>query len=134
MTVFESICLLLFLLFIFSMAFGIVFWSIAFPYCSYKIRNKNNKIEWKCVEDWDSQDNFRNGKSDTHICDLYYRVIPSELNKFVNIIGDNDWHRYFYSVEIKTKEDFLRNINGFNTMDDIYKYTDSRKNVLFRYP
>ena len=118
--------------------FGVVFmgiWSITvWYYCRHKLLNRKNKIEWQCDETWDSMQKFRNKESNTHICNLNYRILPSELNTFVRIFGDNDWIRVFENLSFENKEDFVKFVSDFKTRGDISSYINKRNGELWRHP
>ena len=109
---FSTICgIILAILFGFAcliLVFISLWWSTVTPYCTYHLNKRSNKIEWKCEETWDSMQKFKNKESNTHVCNLYFRVMPSELNTFVRINGDNDWVCAFEKLTFETKEDFVR--------------------------
>ena len=125
------------LLFAIVVVSGLLWLAIPVPYIQYCIRKRSNKIQWKCVETFESRCNFALKKQDYHMCELYWRVLPSELNKFVKIFGDNDWQRAFSSYDntkIYNKEDFLSIIEDYKTVDDIKKYNDKERGVLWIHP
>ena len=109
-------------------------WVTITPYTNYKLKKKENKIQWRCQETYESRNNFLNGKSDIHICDLSYRVIPSEVNKFTRIFGSNHWKETFTDLEFKNKEDFQKFVKNFQTINDIKTYNNKENGVLWFEP
>lgn len=109
-------------------------WVTITPYTNYKLKKKENKIQWRCQETYESRNNFLNGKSDIHICDLSYRVIPSEVNKFTRIFGSNHWKEAFTDLEFKNKEDFQKFVKNFQTINDIKTYNNKENGVLWYEP
>ena len=109
-------------------------WVTITPYTNYQLKKKENKIQWRCQETYESRNNFLNGKSDIHICDLSYRVIPSEVNKFTRIFGRNHWKEAFTDLEFKNKEDFQKFVKNFQTINDIKTYNNKENGVLWYEP
>ena len=109
-------------------------WVTITPYTNYQLKKKENKIQWRCQETYESRNNFLNGKSDIHICDLSYRVIPSEVNKFTRIFGSNHWKEAFTDLEFKNKEDFQKFVKNFQTINDIKTYNNKENGVLWYEP
>ena len=109
-------------------------WMTITPYTNYQLKKKGNKIQWRCQETYESRNNFLNGKSDIHICDLSYRVIPSEVNKFTRIFGSNHWKEAFTDLEFKNKEDFQKFVKNFQTINDIKTYNNKENGVLWYEP
>ena len=109
-------------------------WVTITPYTNYQLKKKENKIQWRCQETYESRNNFLNGKSDIHICDLSYRVIPSEVNKFTRIFGSNHWKEAFTDLEFKNKEDFQKFVKNFQTINDIKTYNNKENGVLWFEP
>lgn len=77
---------------------------------------------------------FKNKESNTHVCNLYYRVMPSELNTFVRINGDNGWVDAFEKLTFETKEDFVGFVSEFVTRGDIRDYLNKKNGELWRHP
>lgn len=118
--------------------FGVVFMTIWYMtigvYCKYKLLNRQNKIEWLCDETWDSMQKFRNKESNMHTCNLYFRILPSELTTFVRIFGDNEWIKVFENLSFENKEDFVKFVSDFKTRGDIRSYINKRNGELWRHP
>lgn len=109
-------------------------WVTITPYTNYQLKKKGNKIQWRCQETYESRNNFLNGKSDIHICDLSYRVIPSEVNKFTRIFGSNGWKKTFTDLEFKNKKDFQKFVKNFQTINDIKTYNNKENGILWYEP
>lgn len=109
-------------------------WMTITPYTDYQLKKKENKIQWRCQETYESRKNFLNGKSDVHICDLSYRIIPSEVNKFTRIFGSNNWKEAFTDLEFKNKEDFQKFVKNFQTINDIKTYNNKENGILWYEP
>ena len=109
-------------------------WMTITPYTNYQLKKKENKIQWRCQETYESRKNFLNDKSDVHICDLSYRIIPSEVNKFTRIFGGNNWKEAFTDLEFKNKEDFQKFVKNFQTINDIKTYNNKENGILWYEP
>ena len=109
-------------------------WMTITPYTNYQLKKKENKIQWRCQETYESRKNFLNDKSDVHICDLSYRIIPSEVNKFTRIFGSNNWKEAFTDLEFKNKEDFQKFVKNFQTINDIKTYNNKENGILWYEP
>ena len=109
-------------------------WMTITPYTDYQLKKKENKIQWRCQETYESRKIFLNGKSDVHICDLSYRIIPSEVNKFTRIFGSNNWKEAFTDLEFKNKEDFQKFVKNFQTINDIKTYNNKENGILWHEP
>ena len=121
---FGAVCLILVFLFM----------VIIYPYVKYQLNRKSNKIQWRCQETYESRNNFLNGESDNHICDLSYRVLPSELHKLTRIYGNNHWHETFTNLKFKNKEEFQIFVKDFQTVNDIETYINKENGVLWYEP
>lgn len=109
-------------------------WMTITPYTNYQLKKKENKIQWRCQETYESRKKFLNGESDVHICDLSYRIIPSEVNKFTRIFGSNNWKEAFTDLEFKNKEDFQKFVKNFQTINDIKTYNNKENGILWYEP
>lgn len=135
MNVFDFICVTIICVGVFMLGAGLLFMIIAYPINRYMLNRPSNKIQWRCQEDWESSVKFKNGNTKTHTCCLDYRVLPSELNWFTRVFGDNDWIRVFYDVELENENDFLKYIDGLETIKDIDEYLNKERNhVLWIHP
>ena len=124
----------------FVFAFGSVtmyfIWKLfTLPYCNYKLHNKNNKIQWRCEETNSSKEYRLNNKSCLYECHVAYRILPSELNKFVRIFGDNYWKYPFYEYKsFKDENEFKEFVSRWKTYGDIKKYLNNRDGILWYEP
>ena len=121
---FGMVCLIL----------GILYLVIIYPYVNYQLNRKSNKIQWRCQETYESRNNFLNGESDNHICDLSYRILPSEVNKLTRIYGNNHWNETFTNLKFKNKEEFQIFVKNFQTLNDIKTYVDKENGILWYEP
>ena len=67
-------------------AFGLLlmlWYATGNAYCKYYVKKKTNKLQWKCEEMYKSKEKRLNNEIDYYLCRLSYRILPSELNKFV---------------------------------------------------
>lgn len=138
MTIENIICGLLFGGMIFGLGSGIMYfvWKLfTSPYCNYKLYNKNNRIQWKCEETNSSKEKRLNNQSDLYECRVVFRILPSELNKFVRIFGDNDWENPFYDYKtFKNENEFKEFVSQWKTYGDIKKYLNNRDGILWYEP
>lgn len=105
------------------------------PYCNYKLYNKNNKIQWKCEETYSSREKRLNYQSNSYECRVEYRILPSELNKFVRIFGDNYWNTPFHDYKVfKNENEFKEFVSQWKTYGDIKKYINNQNRVLWYEP
>lgn len=109
-------------------------WMTITPYTNYQLKKKENKIQWRCQETYESRKKILNGESDVHICDLSYRIIPSEVNRFTRIFGSNNWKEAFTDLEFKNKEDFQKFVKNFQTINDIKTYNNKENGILWYEP
>lgn len=123
-----------FLTIIAFLIFVIFWWLTVTPYTNYQLNKKTNKIQWRCEETYDSRNNFRNGETDNHICNLSYRVLPSEVNKFTRIYGDNDWYKTFTHLKFKSEKEFKNFVKDFQTINDIKRYINKEDGILWYEP
>lgn len=123
-----------FLTIIAFLIFVIFWWLTVTPYTNYQLNKKTNKIQWRCEETYDSRNNFRNGETDNHICNLSYRVIPSEVNKFIRIYGDNPWCKTFTHLKFKNEKEFKNFVKDFQTINDIKRYLNKEDGILWYEP
>ena len=113
-----------------------VIWTITIDqYCKYQLyKIKTNKIQWRCEEIFESKKARLNNKSNSYICNLSYRILPSELNKFVNIFGDNHWIPVFDKLEFKDENEFKQFVSKFITLEQINAYIDKENCILWYEP
>ena len=124
----------LFLFGIICLILGILYMIIIYPCVNYQLNRKSNKIQWRCQETYESRNNFLNGESDNHICDLSYRILPSEVNKLTRIYGNNHWHETFTNLKFKNKEEFQIFVKDFQTVNDIETYINKENGILWYEP
>ena len=129
--VFLVACLLL-------LALGVLFmigWSVIVgSYCDHVLDKPTNKIQWRCEESYDNKNKFKNGEIDKHVCELSYRVLPSELSKFVRIFGTNAWDTVFYELKFANGSEFRDFVYEFKTVGDIKRYIDKENGILWYEP
>lgn len=105
------------------------------PYFRYKLNKKTNKIQWRCEETWESRQDRLNDKSTDYECSLSYRVLPSELNKFVRIFGDNGWEYPFVEhLKFNNQDEFKKFVSNFVTYNDIRTWIDEKNCILWYEP
>lgn len=129
------VCLCIFII-IASLSSLILWTVITNPYFKYKLYRKTNKIQWKCEEIFESRSNrLQNKEESNYECLLYYRILPSELNKFVRIFGDNSWINPFDKKFVfKNKEEFKEFVSNFTTYNDIKTWIDEKNCILWYEP
>lgn len=134
----EIVFALIFSGMIFGLGSGIMYlvWKLfTSPYCNYKLYNKNNKIQWRCEETNSSKEKRLNNQSDLYECRVEFRILPSELNKFVRIFGDNDWESPFYDYKtFKNENDFKEFVSQWKTYGDFKKYLNNENGILWYEP
>lgn len=105
------------------------------PYFRYKLYKKTNKIQWRCEETWESRQDRLNGKRTDYECSLGYRILPSELNKFVRIFGDNGWEYPFTEyLKFNNQDEFKKFVSNFVTYNDIKTWIDEENRILWYEP
>lgn len=121
---------------ILAVVFLLLFWAIlTTPYFKYKLYKKTNRIQWKCEETWESKQDRLNNKRTDYECSLSYRILPSEINKFVQIFGDNSWIYPFHTnIVFKDQEEFKKYVSNFVTYGDIKTWIDEENNILWYEP
>ena len=121
---------------ILTLAFLLLFWAFfTTPYFKYKLYKKTNKIQWKCEETWESKEDRLNNKRTDYECSLSYRILPSEINKFVRIFGDNSWIYPFHTnIVFKNQEEFKKYVSNFVTYGDIKSWVSEENNILWYEP
>lgn len=121
---------------IITAGFLLLFWAVlTTPYFKYKLYKKTNKIQWKCEETWESKQDRLNNKRTDYECSLSYRILPSEINKFVQIFGDNSWIYPFHTnIVFKNQEEFKKYVSNFVTYGDIKTWINEKNNILWYEP
>lgn len=113
MTIGEYIICFGFVAAVILFAFVLFWFVIIRPIANYQVNKKKHKIQWKCVKEDDS----------IH-CNKYYlcyRTLPSELNKFADIFGDNLWIHVnkFDFIEFENKQQFIDFVKQYETREQI---------------
>ena len=88
----DIVAVIIFSAIIAFIAFGMLWMAIVWPICNYYVRRPNNLVQWEAVETEQSHANYDRQITNKRLFDLYYRILPSDLNLFVRIFGDNEWH------------------------------------------
>ena len=135
MNIIEYIFASLFLVSIAIGCFGIFWFVVIRPICNFIICNKKDAdLEWKCVANRHSREEFIRGGKDYLECDLMYRVNPNQFNAFVRIFGDNDWE-YFNSepINFKKREEFVDYVSNFKKLNEVKAFKDA-DSMLWRWP
>lgn len=112
------------------------------PYCAYCLHKPKNKIEWKCEETESSfkkristYDSITKEKSEFEIS---YRTMPSEVNWFVRLFGDNDWHYPFQETFLLYQdigEEYFKNlIKDYVTLEDVKKLEQKEGKITWYHP
>ena len=109
-----AIFLLLFVTFILVIAFQLI---IIMPICRYYIGKEDNLIQWQAIETEASSKYCT--QDSNHRFDLYYRVLPSELNTFVRVFASNEWEIFFENIMLENKEEFIKFISKYKRLADI---------------
>ncbi len=105
------------------------------PYFKYKLHKKANKIQWRCEETWESRQDRLNGKRTNYECSLSFRILPSEVNKFVRIFGDNGWeHPFPEHFKFNNQDEFKKFVSNFVTYNDIKTWMDEKNCILWYEP
>lgn len=114
---------------------NLLFVFITKPYCDFKIKRGENKIQWKFDEDDESMVRFKNGEVDYHLGYIRYRTLPSELSKFVRYYGDNYWELSTTApLKFKTEEEFIVFVKDWKTRDDINRFMRKESGTLWMHP
>lgn len=126
-------------LFTFLILFAIIIfvWMLIItPINEHFLYKETNKIQWMCKESTESVVDRLSNKTNDMYCDLFYRVLPSELPKFVRIFSDNPWYDVyeFQKLKINTKEEFEDFVKDFKTLKDIHDFHNHKNGVLWYHP
>lgn len=139
METFENICCIVIIFMVLLLAvLGALclLWHLTVDcYCKYKLYKRSNKIQWRCIETTDSI-NERMGKRKTDFeCCLEYRILPSEVNKFVRMYGNNVWKPGFPNKFLFIdKEHFKTFVSNYQTYGQIKDYTERENGILWYEP
>jgi len=131
MSILDYVLIILGLLTIFGIIFIMIWEFIVVRICNHYVYLPQNKIQWKCVEYQESSDKFRNHEIDYHLCNVYYRIIPSQLNLFVQWFGENRWVNDFDKLKFKNKEEFQDFVKDLITYQDIQEYLGKENRVWY---
>lgn len=113
----------------------VTWYGLTTPYFRYKLHKKTNKIQWRCRETWESRQDRLNNKRTDYECSLSYRILPSELNKFVRIFGNNSWEYPFTEyLKFNNQDEFKKFVNNFVTYNDIKTWIDKDNRILWYEP
>ena len=113
----------------------VTWYGLTTPYFRYKLYKKTNKIQWRCEETWESRQDRLNNKRTDYECSLSYRILPSELNKFVRIFGDNGWeHPFPKHFKFNNQDEFKEFVSNFVTYNDIKTWIDEKNCILWYEP
>lgn len=143
METFENICciVIVFLIILLGvLGFLCLFWHLTVGYyCKYKLYRRKNKIQWRCTETKESikRNRLESGiQVRRHECYLEYRILPSEVNKFVRIFGSNDWLPGFdsYIAFSDGKEQFRSFVSNYKTYGAIKDSINKDNGVLWYEP
>ena len=116
---------------------SVVLFFLADYYVYHSLKNPKNKIEWKCEETENSFEK-RIGEHEKRIdFEICYRIKPSEMNWFVRLFGNYEWHypfrKTFFSYEEFIERDFKTMTKDYETLGDIKKLeTKEGKIKLYR--
>ena len=142
MEIFEDVvCVIFALLVLILCVLGLLclLWHLtASYYCKYKLYKRNNKIQWRCVETEESMiDRLSKGGNELEFkCYLEYRILPSEVNKFVRMFGTNCWEPGFesYIAFPNNEEQFKKFVSNYKTYGEIKDFHDKENGVLWTEP
>lgn len=119
-----------------------VLYALVRPYCAYHLHKSKNKIEWKCEETErsfnkriETYDSITKEKGEFEI---YYRTMPSEVNWFVRLFGDNDWRCPFrgnFSFYLHDgEESFKYIVKDYVTLEDVKKLEQKEGKIKWYHP
>lgn len=143
METFENIaCIVIIFLIILLGVLGILclFWHLTVDYyCNYKLYMRRNKIQWRCIETKESIKKRRLNQTNQKLaleCYLEYRILPSEVNKFVRIFGSNNWKSGFdsYICFQNGKEQFKSFVSNYKTYGEIKDSINKENGILWYEP
>lgn len=119
-----------------------VLYALVQPYCVYCLHKPKNKIQWKCEETEKSfnkristYDSITKKKGEFVI---YYRTMPSEVNWFVRLFGDNGWQCPFQEklslYQDNGEESFKNLIKEYVTLEDVKKLEKKEGKITWYHP
>lgn len=115
----ETLAIIILLFIIAIITFGMLWMAVVWPICNYYITKPNNLVQWEAVETGESHANYDRQISNKRLFDLYYRILPSDLNLFVRIFATNEWKLRYENVELENKEEFIEYVSKYKTLMDI---------------
>lgn len=131
----ETLCVILFLLILAGVILCATWALITWPYFRYKIYKKSNKLQWRCEERSNSREKRKNHESDIYECTVAYRILPSELNWFVRVFGDNDWNHPFEDTKkFANENEFKEFVKDWKTYGDWKKWVNKENGILWYEP
>lgn len=139
METFENICCIVVIFMVLLLAvLGALclLWHLTVDcYCKYKLYKRSNKIQWRCIETTDSiNERIAKRRPDFECC-LEYRILPSEVNKFVRMYGNNEWKPGFpHKFLFIDKEHFKTFVSNYQTYGQIKGYTERENGILWYEP
>jgi len=112
------------------------------PYCAYHLHKSKNKIQWKCEETEKSfnkristYDSIAKKKGEFVI---YYRTMPSEVNWFVRLFGDNGWQCPFQEklslYQDNGEESFKNIVKDYVILEDVKKLEKKEGKITWYHP
>lgn len=113
----ETLAVIILLFIVAFIAFSMLWMAIVWPICNYYTTKPSNLVQWQAVETAESY--YERQKGGKRLFDLYFRVLPSDLNLFVRIFATNEWQLRYENVELEKKEDFIEYISEYKTLMDI---------------
>lgn len=115
--------------------FMVVWYVLTSKYLDYQLEKKSNKLQWRCVELPVSLEERLKKEIDYFECHLEYRILPSSLNKFTRIFGNNYFRSPFENTfKFKSVLDFKRVVKEFKTYGDIIKLKEEEDRILWYEP
>ena len=111
-----------------------LWWTVTTPYFNYKIKKKENKLQWRCREYYKSKTTRMSDPEKPYECYIEYRVLPSELNTLTRIFS-NEWKDFSDGRFIfKDKNDFINFVHNFKTYGDVKKFYDEKNDIIWYEP
>lgn len=138
----EAVICCIFLSALFFFLAVCLLYTLVQPYCAYCLHKPKNKIEWKCEETEGSfkkrivtYDSIINQKSEYVIS---YRTMPSEVNWFVRLFGDNDWkcpfRGNFVFYQYDGEESFKNKVKDYVLLEDVKKLEQKEGKIKWYHP
>lgn len=124
---------LLFMGGIFFLFLTFFFLLVIRPIINHKVSKKSNKIQWKCENLTDSDAISHHVSIHCNKYYLYYRTLPSELNKCVKIFGDNPWIRVkkFNLIEFENRQQFIDFVKQYETREQIERVIEEEDGWIY---